>query len=121
MADLTNSNISQAMQNAQAQFELDEALFLNEYLPRFLPQWLIAAANKRSETLGTRLAVAIMLTMLAAKRIRVERNTEYGMKMGKGFRDGRSLQTVDAVRSKIMRGKELIAERRFPMGVLINN
>lgn len=123
MTDMTTSSVSpeeQAVMNQLEQrFAVKEAEFLAEHLPLFLPKWLIKIANRPATNWKVRAAIDIMGLILAIRRVRVERNTHYGMQGGKGFRTGVQFQTIDAVTSKIMHGPRVVAEKRFEIGHVI--
>lgn len=113
--------IEEILDSNTLDFAVREAQWLDSRLHDMLPGFVIEMANLYAHSWKGRLAMVAIGVVLAVKRVRVERQTHYGIKTGKGFRPNSNIQTVEAVTTRIVRAGKLFAEKRFELGFIIPN
>lgn len=117
----TDPALAEFLDSHALDFAGKEAEWLDGQIRQYFPAWLIDLANDPRMRMKNRLAVAALGIILKWKGIEVQRSTHYGMKNGKGFRPGVTIQTIEGVTSRVVRKGKIVAEKRFEMNIVIPN
>lgn len=98
-------------------FIAKEARFVDHCIRKNFPTWLTRIAESDGKLASY---VQRFIAVIARIRgIRVERIPNRGIKFGKGFRPGHSVQTLESITTRVVRKKKVIGETTFNLGIVI--
>jgi hypothetical protein len=113
------------IQQAYTRFMLEEAQWLDSEIRKFLPNLLIVVVSFLDRAPGLRWLGGLChflvdyVVISAILKIKITRNEDRSWLTGKGYRAGKTQIRLDRVRTKIHKSGVEIAERAFPIGVII--
>lgn len=109
-------------QRKYQQFVLDEARWLDSEVRKFIPRWVQWVVEKNAKNfigkVGHFLVDHVLISLIL--RIEIKRNQDTEILGGSGFRPNVDHgYKILAVRTKVLRAGKEIAERRFPLNMII--
>lgn len=106
---------------AYIKYRHDQILFCDEIVRQFIPKILQKITTYLGNNFLGRMIYFVVDTVYLAKilKIRIENSENKEILGGNGFRKGFAAMRVNSITTRIFKGEKQIAERTFPMGVII--
>ena len=106
---------------AYTKYRHDQILFCDETVRQFIPKSLQKLTTYLGNNLLARIIYFLVDTIYLAKilKIRVENSENKQIIGGNGFRKGVSAMRINSVTTRIFKGDKQIAEKTFPIGIII--